>query len=232
MRVVAGGLFVFLGMLVSFALLRSVLPAAPPWLMGGGVSLVMLGLAAVSLWLFNPKGTDPFGRRSLEEQLRELRRLDLLEASSFRAKRAFGVEEYEDEGLHCYIELESGSVLFLSGQYLYDYEPITDDPELNQPRRFPCSEFTVHRHRQERFVADITCGGSVLEPEGIAPPLGARVWRAGGVPEDGQVITTATFEELKERDSKRAVEQGVESNQRLVTLELRSLTPVFDKLSG
>ena len=36
---------------------------------------------------------------------------------------------------------------FLSGQYLYDYEPISDDPDANEARSFPCTEFTVRRHR-------------------------------------------------------------------------------------
>ena len=61
--------------------------------------------------------------------------------------RAFGVKEFEDEGLHYFLELTDGRVLVLSGQYLYDYEAISDDSETNRPRAFPCSEFTLRRHK-------------------------------------------------------------------------------------
>ena len=42
-----------------------------------------------------------------------------------------------------FLELSDESVMCLYGQYLYEYEPIDDDPELNQPRLFPTSEFSV-----------------------------------------------------------------------------------------
>ena len=71
------------------------------------------------------------------------------------------MEEFEDEGLHYFIELVDGRVLFLSGQYLYDYEPISDDPESNQPRSFPCTEFTVRRHKNDGCVVDLLRAGTV-----------------------------------------------------------------------
>jgi hypothetical protein len=199
-------LFVFGGMLGLVAVCNAlgVLDHAPGWLVGSGVGILMLPLIAAALWLFHPKGSDPLGRQTAEEHLRELDRLGLLESTEFRALRAFGVEEYEDEGLHYFLELVDGSVLFLSGQYLYDYEPITDDPDVNQPRSFPCSEFTVRRHKNERYVAEIACGGSVLEPEVMAPPFGKKVWSAGGVPEDGRVFPKASYEDLKRERTRHA----------------------------
>jgi hypothetical protein len=129
--------------------------------------------------------------------LQELTSANLLETESFAATRAFRVEEYEDEGLHYYIELSDGRVLFLSGQYLYDFEPITDDPELNQERRFPCTEFTILRHKSERYVLDIRCAGQVLEPEVTAPPFGEDVWQNAAVPRDGAVLVDLPYEALK-----------------------------------
>lgn len=199
MRLIGAGLFVFSGLLALVGILESqnVFDRAPSWLAGAGISACMLVLSAVALWLFNPRGSDPFGRKSAEEHLRELEQRGLLESAEFRAARAFGVEEFEDEGLHYFVELTDGRVLFLSGQYLYDYEPITDDPALNQPRKFPCSEFTVRRHKTEGYVVEIVCGGTVLEPESIAPPFGRRDWRENRIPEDGQVISETTYDELK-----------------------------------
>lgn len=102
------------------------------------------------------------------------------------------MREFEDEGLHYFLELADGRVLFMSGQYLYDFEPISDDPEMNQPRSFPCSEFTVRRHTKEGYVVDMVCGGTVLEPEVSAPPFEKSDWRGNRVPEDGQVISGVT----------------------------------------
>ena len=203
MRVVGAGLFVFgsVLLLVGFLGSQKVFDRAPSWLVGSGVALFMLTLVILSLWLFNARGSDPFGRKTAEEHIRELEQLNLLESTAFRARRAFGVEEFEDEGLHYFLELEDRSVLFLSGQYLYDYEPISDDPDVNQPRSFPCTEFTVRRHKKERYVAELLCRGSVLQPEAMVPPFGKKVWQAGGILEDGRVITTATYDDLKREHS-------------------------------
>jgi hypothetical protein len=198
MRVIVAGLFVFTSviLLVGFLGSQKVFDRVPSFVVGSGIALFMLTLAVLSLWLFNPKGSDPFGRKTAEQHKRELEQLGLLESTAFRATRAFGVEEFEDEGLHYFLELADGRVLFLSGQYLNDYEPISDDPGMNRLRAFPCTEFTVRRHRKEGYVVEIVCGGSVLEPEVMAPPFGRKVWQANRVPEDGQVMTRA-YDHLK-----------------------------------
>lgn len=199
MRVVGAGCFVFGGLLglVALAGATGAFDRGPRWLVGPVLAAALLGLIGVAQWLFNPRGSDPLGRKSGEQRLRQLESLGLLDSAEFRVTRAFGVQEFEDEGLHFYLELADGRVLFLSGQYLYDFEPITDDPDVNQPRLFPCSEFTVRRHRKEGWVADMQCRGIVLEPELVAPPFSQRDWKANRVPADGQVIAHQTYDELK-----------------------------------
>lgn len=91
--------------------------------------------------------------------------------------------------------------------YLYDYEPITDDEELNQPRAFPCTEFIVRRHKKEGYVAESLCSGTVLEPEVVAPPVGKGVERASAIPEDGKVISGRTYDQIM-RDSLSAQPQA------------------------
>jgi hypothetical protein len=46
------------------------------------------------------------------------------------------------------------------GVFDYDYEPVADDKDVNQPRAFPCCEFTVRRHKKEGYVAEVRCSGS------------------------------------------------------------------------
>ncbi len=133
---------------------------------------------------------------SLAERIVDLDARGLLQRQSFRALHAFAVEEFEDEGPHYYIELADGKVLYLNGQYLYDFEPISDDPEVNQPRLFPCSEFEVLRHKDAGYVIDIVRSGKVIEPELTARPYNKAEWKRG-VPEDGEIITDRTYEGIK-----------------------------------
>ena len=200
MRVIGAGLFVFFGMLLLVVFLGN--QRAPSWLVGSGIAAVMLVLMALALWLFNPRGSNPFGRMTEEEHRQELERLGLLASTTFRAIRAFGVEEFEDEGLHYFVDLADGRVLFLSGQYLYDYEANPDTGATT--RLFPCTEFTVRRHKKQGYAVEIVCGGTVLEPEVMAPPFGKNVWKRNRVPEDGQVITDLTYDRLKQQLSARS----------------------------
>lgn len=137
------------------------------------------------------------GIRSPEEILEELRSRDLLVSSAFAATRVFQVEEYEDEGLHYFLELENGSVLYLGGQYLYDFGRFEDDPGLAADQLFPATTFRIVRHRDEGYVVDLEPFGSVLPPEETYPPYRPAEYEAGLVPEDGDVITSRSYDQLK-----------------------------------
>src|SRR5262249_8078638 len=135
MRLLFAGLFVFLGLIIAASLAVNVLPDnTPSWLLGAASSVALILLCLAALRLFNPPGVDPIMGKSQSDYIQELERKDLLVPTSYRARRAFQVEEFEDEGSHYFIELEDGRVLSLSGHYLYKYEPIDDDPELKQGR--------------------------------------------------------------------------------------------------
>jgi hypothetical protein len=101
------------------------------------------------------------------------------------------VEELDEEGLHYFIEVDDHSTLFLSGQYLYNYD------SEEQPRTFPCTAFAVRRHRTRGYAVDIVCLGTILEPEVFAPPFDANDFGTDAIPEDGQVITDRSYDRLK-----------------------------------
>ena len=197
MRALLAGIFV-MGCLMAFVMaMSSSYPGEhwPWWSNAAGIAVLVTSLVA-ALFLFNRAGMRPVMGRSHEQIMAELREKDLVVSASFHARRAFQQEEFEDEGVHYYLELTDGRTLYLNGQYLYEWEPIDDDPELNQPRKFPCTEFTVLRHRTAGHVVDILCAGEVLEPEGTAPHFS----RAAGdreIPEDGDIITNRSYEEIK-----------------------------------
>ena len=109
----------------------------------------------------------------------------MLIKADFSARRAFSVEEFEDEGLHFFIELSDGGILYLSGQYLYDYA------------RFPSTEFMISRHREAGWVADIQCRGTLIEAEELELSFSKSHFEAGLVPDDGEIWRHRSFEQLK-----------------------------------
>ena len=197
MRVVLAGLFIVAGMVGGVVVLSTFLPHAPVWLLSIVMTLLFLGLTIAALILFNSPGGWRRKRQDPEVLVKELQVQNLLTTEKFNPKRAFQVEEFEDEGSHYFVELEDGSVLFLSGQYLYEYETLKKGKEVMHPLRFPNTEFIIRRHSVKSYVIDVLCYGSVIEPEVVAPAFDTDDFGTNRIPEDGQVIANKTFEQLK-----------------------------------
>lgn len=189
MRLLLAGLLVFGTATFAAVGLLQVAPSLPPVI--GGLCATLAGglMAALALRFLNP-GPDA-ARLTLARQIAELEEAGLVRVEVFSARRAFEVEELEDEGLHYFIELEDGAVLFLSGQYLYDY-----DPDFAGTRRMPCSRFEVRRHRVEGYALEIVCSGEVMEPEATAEPFREEDWDRLHL-EDGAVIRDRLYEEVR-----------------------------------
>jgi hypothetical protein len=200
MRVVVAALFTVGGIFAAVALVSEFgdINRVSPHVVGLGSGLLLVAMSVGALFLFNPWWANPFRRMTTEDILRQLEAQGLLVSSDFEARRAFGIAESDDEGLHYFLELGDGRVLYLTGQYLYDYEPISDESELNQPRRFPCTAFTIRRHKTEGYVLEIVCRGTVIEPEFIAPPLTRRRRRSISPLQDGQILSDRPYDGLKD----------------------------------
>ena len=203
MRLLAAGLLVFTTMMmVGVALLRWV-PGLPPMIVGIAAALSGLAIGGLALHVLNRKDAKRSAIKTLDDQIAELQAADLLTQTSFIATRAFQVEEFEDEGSHYFIELVDRSVLFLSGQYLYDYEL-----DFTGGRVFPSSAFTIRRHKLEAFAVDIQIAGAPIEPELVAPPFTEDDFRHSAVPEDGEIIRDRTYDELKQQFASSRVPAG------------------------
>jgi hypothetical protein len=74
---------------------------------------------------------------------------------------------------------------------------VDESEDESQPKRFPCTEFSVIRHKKEGWVFDIDCRGEVLEPEPVVPSENALWYSGKNIPGDGDIITDRSFEELK-----------------------------------
>jgi hypothetical protein len=173
LRLLGAGTFVFLTMAMTGVLFSG----SRHRVVGAFAVLVITVVAiAAAIWIFSPRLR--VSAAANDTIIRALEADHLLESQSFTAVRAWQAEEFEDEGSHYFIELADGSLLYLTGQYLYDYEP----------PRFPCTEFVIRRHRHERYVVDIACAGVVLEPHRIALPFTAADCDAGRIPQDGDLV--------------------------------------------
>jgi|ERR1043166_874607 hypothetical protein len=190
-RLLLAALVTFGALLASAALAFNILPKdSSPILVGIVLAAVLIGIGLVTLVLFN------LGRRyKTGPTLEELEAGGLVVSTEYKAKRAFEVEEFEDEGLHYFIELADGSVLYLNGQYLYEYQPGPDGSPVDPAASFPNTDFTVRRHRTEGYVLDILCRGSLLKPELVARPFAEK--QCEGLPEDGQIIRDCSYNQIK-----------------------------------
>src|SRR5262245_15987616 len=201
MRLLFAGIFVWVIISIIVLIVSGLVPAdAPLWLgkvIGLILGFIMVAVSIAAYYLFNKRGTSLFAAYDKQQHLEQLEQKNLLVSTTYYAKRAFQVAEFEDEGSHYFIELTDNSVLYLSGQYLYEYEPVEDDPEMNCPRNFPCTEFTIRSHREKKYVEDINCRGKVLEPEIIAPHYTEEDFENDRIPNDCEIIRNLSYDVLK-----------------------------------
>lgn len=197
MRVLFAAIFVFSSGLGVVSILESYFGCNSPWWSRLLPAASMLLAVALSLFVFNRSDDRPRLRhQSLDKYLAELEAKGNLLSQQYQAIRSFAVEELEDEGSHYYLELADGRVLYLSGQYLYDYKQTSDDSEINQNQPFPCTEFEILRHRDTGDVIHIRCAGSILKPEIVVSPFTHEDFKRG-IPEDGEIIESKSYEQLK-----------------------------------
>ncbi len=103
----------------------------------------------------------------------------LAEVQTFRTRECYQVEEFEDEGCSYYLHLEDGSVLFLSGQYLY---------EPAEKKSFPCTEFDIVRGPRSRMRLNLVTRGVYLSPLKTLKPFRLTNLRNGQGPVDGEIV--------------------------------------------
>ena len=197
MRLVLAAISFLIGLFLIATALTTLLPEnAPEWLTGVAI-LVGAGLALyLTNKLVNVRGSRFWSLSRAPESVEQLEQEGLLSSTEFRATRAFQVEEFHDEGSNYFLELRDGSVLFLSGHYFHEHEPLEFDDRIVQQREFPCTEFVVRR-RDDGGVVDIQCRGRVLEPEVVTSPFPEEDVKNEVLPKDGDIISSSTYDEVK-----------------------------------
>lgn len=97
--------------MAGVAVLSALSLNAPVWLMSMSIVFLFFGLTVAALIFFNSPGRWCHKRPDSEVLLKELQAQNLLAVESFKAKRAFQVQEFEDEGSHYFIPRDNPSVL-------------------------------------------------------------------------------------------------------------------------
>jgi hypothetical protein len=110
----------------------------------------------------------------------------VVEVTRYRAVDAISVAEAEDEGLSFFLRLQDGEVLFISGQYLYEFEGTA----------FPSTLFEVTRTPTSRIVLDFRPLGQSLTPNTERPAFSEADWEQFGALDDG-VLLNVPFESLR-----------------------------------
>jgi hypothetical protein len=166
--------------------------------------LVVLGLfAAVILLVVGILFSIPSWLRTLrggsyDDHMRDLEERGKARREHFSAARAMTAEDYTISGLAHFLDIGDGRILCLRGQQYYDFEPIEDDPEVNQDRQFPTRDFEVLFRVRNGEVLDLYPGSQVFEPKLFNPIVEPESIHELGIAfEDGEIVTGLSWEEIE-----------------------------------
>jgi len=176
------------------------------WLMtrdvtGAFLSLIVLVLAGVLFsavaayfvtnvphWLRRLRGV------TRSDYLEQLENTGEAEREHYEIHRALTFEDLTSGCLVHLLDVGGGRLLCLHGQNYFDFEPIEDDPETNQPRSFPTKTFALLRHKKSGEVLAVLPGPTVVDPV-ICSPITShtRLHNLGIKLRDGELINAAPF---------------------------------------
>ena len=183
---------VLFGVVVVFVVLRL---AIGDWI-GAFWSFAVLVLASALLlavagyfasniphWLRAPRGI------SWEDHIKDLEEKGKALREHYETDRAITFEDLRTGCLVHLMDVGARGLLCLYGQRYFDFEPIEDDTDVNQNRKFPTKSFSLLRRSDNGEVLELFPGPHVLEPTvcgGIARP--DRILDLGIQLKDGELV--------------------------------------------
>lgn len=170
-------------------------------LVGAFLSFIVLVLgvgllvAVIGYFVSNaPAWSRRFRGVSWENHLKLLETSGKAVREEYQATRALTAEALHTSSIIHFIDIGEGNILCLYGQQYFDFEPITDDPEINQPRQFPTKDFSLLRHVKKGDVLSLFPGSAVLEPT-ICGPISKpyKLFDLGLELRDGEIVTGSSL---------------------------------------
>jgi len=197
MRVLGAALFTFVGMLylasftddLPIAVFLIALPA-----------LVLLAHLIFNGGLFRLLRGLPI-HATVDEQLKK----ETADRETLEVNRAISFQDLNTGSQVHFLELDDNSILCLYGQYLFEFEPIDDDPEWNQARLFPTSRFVRTFDTRSQETLEIEPNGDVLDTD-ILPDATDfdRLYDLNIRLDDGERLKEVSLEEIKAAMASRA----------------------------
>jgi hypothetical protein len=169
----------------------SLLPDAPPAL-GIAVAFALLFSSAP---LFNKGLLRKLKGQTRKQYIAELEAKGLLIRQVFESARAFYFDDLNTGCSAYFVDVGDRGVLCLYGQD-YNFEPIDDDKEFNQPRQFPCTQFVVIRKKGDPEILDVILEDKVFEPTVVKRPNYKALSQHNVRLENGELISHVTYDEL------------------------------------
>jgi len=188
-RVFLAGLFILIGVLGEVFFVDWIYPDINPF-QGKLFGPWIVFLVVAAYFLFNSRG--PWVKRN---GVMTYRRRDELLSSIYHAHRALELRDPGTNDGWYLIELDTGKVLCLWDNL--PSGPLGFDPAKSEGRRFPCTEFTILRHKIEGFTAEVICAGQVIKPVTLELPEHFDDWVYADLPKDGELIPNKTFDEVQ-----------------------------------
>jgi len=120
-------------------------------------------------------------------------------AKEYEVQEVITFEDLNTSCLCHILKIGNSRVICLYGQYLYDFAEITDDPEVNQPRTFPTSKFTLVRKIKNNEILELKVGRNVVDDFFVSNVDLEKIYEFGFELEDGEILENISFKRLKER---------------------------------
>jgi hypothetical protein len=192
------GYGLIVGLPVAFAVLWIILE---DWV-GALVSLSALSVAgafvfAIAAYVFlnAPAWLRRFRGVSDLQHVEQLESSGQAQREHYETHRALTFEDFSTSGLVHLIDVGNDRLLCLYGQYYYDFEPSSGGPEVNQPRKFPTTTFSLLRHKKKNQILGLFPGSTVVEPTRCGPITSPAKLDDHGVRlEDGALLSGISFD--------------------------------------
>lgn len=194
MRIFAAILYIIFG----FWALFQITDETPFWLS----LFVFFSLLFSSVIIFNEGFLRLLRGISDEEYLETLLSSGKAKKETYKVLSALSFDDLNTSCAVHILDIGNNENLCLYGQYLYDYEPIDDDPEMNQQRKFPTEEFSLIRKVKEDELLQLIPGIKVIEPIIIKNPNLDKLYDLGFQLKDGEIISEVPFSDVLSTQNK------------------------------
>jgi hypothetical protein len=136
--------------------------------------------------------------QSDEEYIQDLLNRNLAVKETYQVTEAITFDDLSTSCMCHLLNISENEVLCLYGQYLYEYREIDDDPDVNQDRLFPTSEFSLIRKLKNNEVLKVEVGKKVIDESVFKDVEVERLYDLGIKLEDGEIIRGIDFSKIRD----------------------------------